>query len=81
MTANEFTTCLVDYFKQLALLSDGCGQNRNRILSSALSDLSQNKNIVIEQLYNLEKGHTMMEVDSVHSTIEQYIKPMYAPSD
>ncbi|CAG4955076.1 unnamed protein product [Parnassius apollo] len=38
-------------------------------------------NISVEQLY-LEKGHTMMEVDSVHSTIEQYIKPpIYAPSD
>lgn len=89
VSANEFTSCLVDYVlnlptetERVIIISDGCGhQNRNRILSSALSDLSQRTNMIIEQLY-LEKGHTMMEVDSVHSTIEQYIKPpIYAPSD
>lgn len=89
VTANEFTSCLIDYCQNLPpsteriiIISDGCGhQNRNRILSSALGDLAQRKKISIEQLY-LEKGHTMMEVDSVHSTIEQYIKPpIYAPSD
>lgn len=89
VSANEFTSCLVDYMTNLEaatekviVISDGCGhQNRNRVLSSALSDLSQRNKIIIEQLY-LEKGHTMMEVDSVHSTIERYIKPpIYAPSD
>lgn len=89
VTANEFTSCLIDYINELdpgtqrvIIISEGCGhQNRNRILSSALSDLSQKNKITIEQLY-LEKGHTMMEVDSVHSTIERYIKPpIYAPSD
>lgn len=89
VTANEFTSCLINYcqnlptsMKRIIIISDGCAhQNRNRILSSALSDLAQNKKINIEQLY-LEKGHTMMEVDSVHSTIEQYIKPpIYSPSD
>ncbi|CAH0716672.1 unnamed protein product, partial [Brenthis ino] len=89
VTANEFTSCLIDYCQNLPLtteriiiISDGCGhQNRNRFLSSALSDLAQRRQICIEQLY-LEKGHTMMEVDSVHSTIEQYIKPpIFAPSD
>ncbi|CAG4936433.1 unnamed protein product [Parnassius apollo] len=82
VSANEFTSCLIDYIANLApeteqvtVISDGCShQNRNRILSSALSDLSQRMNISVEQLY-LEKGHTMMEVNSVHSTIEQYIKP------
>ncbi|KAJ2940829.1 hypothetical protein O0L34_g10080 [Tuta absoluta] len=89
VSANEFTSCVVDYIerlpdntKEVIIISDGCGhQNRNRVLSSALSDLSIKKKITVEQLY-LEKGHTMMEVDSVHSTIEQYIKPpIYAPSD
>lgn len=89
VTANEFTSCLIDYcqilpttIERIIIISDGCGhQNRNRILSSALSDMAQRKQWNIEQLY-LEKGHTMMEVDSVHSTIEQYIKPpIYAPSD
>ncbi|CAH0663758.1 unnamed protein product [Spodoptera exigua] len=67
---------------RVIIISDGCGhQNQNRILSSALSDLAQRRKICIEQLY-LEKGHTMMEVDSVQSTIEQYIKPpIFAPSD
>ncbi|CAH0719302.1 unnamed protein product, partial [Brenthis ino] len=62
--------------------SDGRGyRNRNQNLSSALSDLAQRRQICIEQFY-LEKGHTMMEVDSVHSTIEQYTKPpIFAPSD
>lgn len=89
VTANEFTSCLIDYcqilpttIERIIIISDGCGhQNRNRILSSALSDMAQRKQWNIEQLYS-EKGHTMMEVDSVHSTIEQYIKPpIYAPSD
>lgn len=79
VSANEFTSCLIDYSianlapetEQVTVISDGCGhQNRNRILSSALSDLSQRMNLSVEQLY-LENGHTMMEVDSVHSTIEQ----------
>lgn len=36
--------------------------------SGALNDVSPKRHI-IEQRY-LEKGHTMMEVDSVYSTIE-----------
>jgi len=78
VTANEFVSCIVHYVKalpgavkKLILISDGCGyQNRNRVLSSAMSDLAKSRNITIEQLV-LEKGHTMMEADSVHSTLEQ----------
>lgn len=89
VSSNEFTSCLINYITNLPpdterviIISDGCGhQNRNRVLSSALSNLSLSTKLIIVQLY-LEKGHTMMEVDSVHSTIEQYIKaPIYAPSD
>ena len=89
VTGNEFTSCIVDYlsnigqsYKHIVLISDGCTyQNRNKILSSALSDLAQRKNITIEQLY-LEKGHTQMEADSVHATLEHYFKaPIYAPCD
>ena len=78
--ANEFVTCITNYITNLPatterviLISDGCGyQNRNRVLSSALSNLAAKRNVIIEQLI-LEKGHTMMEADSVHSTLEQVI--------
>lgn len=64
------------------MISDGCGyQNRNKVLSSAILKLSADLNITIEQLI-LERGHTMMEADSVHSSLEAYFKPpIYAPSD
>lgn len=39
------------------------------------------KSIKIEQLI-LEKGHTMMEADNVHSTLEAlFIPPSRSPSD
>lgn len=87
--SNEFVSCITDYiqtadreFHHITLISDGCTyQNRNKILSSALSDLSKKTGILIEQLI-LEKGHTMMEADSVHSTLENiFVPPIYAPSD
>lgn len=89
VTANEFTTCLIDFlrqkategFKKMIIISDGCCyQNRNKTLSSALLNLSREKELDIEQLI-LEKGHTMMQVDSVHSTLEGLFKPpIYSPS-
>lgn len=89
VTANEFISCIVDFImnlnqdvEQVTLISDGCNyQNRNKSLASALRLLSKEKNVDIEQLF-LCKGHTMMEVDSVHSTLEHYFKPpLYSPSD
>lgn len=61
---------------------DGCGyQNRNKVLSSALADLSRLKSVDFLQII-LEKGHTMMEVDSVHSTLENcFTPPLYSPAD
>ena len=64
------------------LISDGCGyQNRNKVLSSALAQLATEKKVAIEQLY-LERGHTMMEADSVHATSDQLFKTteIYTPS-
>ena len=59
----------MDRYKHFILISDGCNlQNRNKILASALSDLAKQADLTIEQLYP-EKGHTMMEADSVHSTL------------
>lgn len=90
VTANEFASCIVDYlksristdYKEIILISDGCCyQNRNKCLTSALSRLSQERGIEIQQMY-LEKGHTMMETDSVHSTLEHYFSPpINSPSD
>lgn len=89
VTCNEFTSCLIDYlsniqnnYKSVIMISDGCNyQNRNKTLSSALSDLAKEKNITIQQLF-LEKGHTMMSADTVHSTLEHYFTPpIFSPAD
>jgi hypothetical protein len=61
--------------------SDGCTyQNRNITLSNTLLKAAHDRNITIFQKY-LEKGHTQMEVDSVHSVIERKLKnkPIYVP--
>jgi len=51
VTANEFTSCIVDYIsnlsidvKEVTLISDGCNyQNRNKTLASALSMVAKKK--------------------------------------
>ena len=90
LTANTFASCIVDYIlalgaisKPVVIWSDGCGyQNKNSILSNALLSLSVNRNITIFQKF-LERGHTQMEVDSVHALIERNLKTksIYLPSD
>ncbi len=90
VSCNEFTSCIVDYISMLPaevsrviLISDGCAyQNRNKVLSSALRDLSRSNNKIIEQLI-LERGHTMMEADAVHAQLGRFFKSaiIYAPSD
>lgn len=84
LNATTFATCLWDYLEEIlsespktvVLWSDGCSyQNRNSILSNALLHLSMLRNVTIIQKY-LVKGHTQMECDSVHSTIERYIQHM-----
>lgn len=70
--------------KQIIIWSDGCGyQNRNAKLSNALLELSIRNNVSIEQKY-LEVGHTQMEVDSIHATIERKLgkrREVYVPAD
>lgn len=82
LKATTYASFLVDYLtkllendpKDVVLFTDGCtAQNRNNIVSNALLRLAMAKNIVITQKY-LEKGHTQMEVDSVHSVIERKLK-------
>lgn len=90
VSSNEFTSCVIDYlseelknnFNYFILISDGCNyQNRNKTLASALNDFSIENNVTVQQLF-LEKGHTMMEADSVHSTLEHYFyEPINSPTD
>lgn len=63
--------------------SDGCGyQNRNAVCSSSFLHMAMARNITITQKY-LVKGHTMMECDSIHATIERRLKnrDVYTPDD
>lgn len=88
----EIGTCLYNYIEQLpeavneiSLFSDTCsGQNRNQNISALLLYLVQtNPNLqVIEQKF-LESGHSYMEVDSMHSSIEKAKKhvPVYTIHD
>ncbi|CAB3251768.1 unnamed protein product [Arctia plantaginis] len=59
---------------RVIIYSDGCGyQNRNVTLSNALLNLAVKNQITIEQKY-LEVGHTQMEVDAMHSSIERRMR-------
>lgn len=89
VNSNNITTCVLHFlqqycisYKKVVLISDGCTyQNRNKVLCSALANFSSSRDVEIQQII-LEKGHTMMEVDSVHSTLEQlFSPPIYSPAD
>lgn len=80
VSANEFASCIVDYleahptYNEFILWSDGCGyQNRNLVLSNALLKFATEKKKRVTQKY-LERGHTQMECDSVHSVIERKLR-------
>ena len=68
--------------KQLIIWSDGCGyQNRNCTVSNMYLHLAQSHGITVYQKYLVE-GHTQMEVDGMHSTIERNIvADVYTPRD
>ena len=79
LTANSFASCIYDYLENeikddvdtVILYSDGCPyQNRNVTLANALCHFAK-KTILQKYLF---KGHTQMEVDSVHSAIERKLK-------
>ena len=80
MSSSMFASCLLDYFKseevpqkvkEIIIYSDGCAaQNRNVVLSNALLHFAITSGITVTQKY-LERGHTQMECDSVHSVIER----------
>ncbi|XP_031331486.1 uncharacterized protein LOC116162089 [Photinus pyralis] len=93
LTSHDFSSIIVDFLlkslpvdndnNKIILYSDGCTyQNRNAILANALSNVAILYNITIEQKI-LEKGHTQMEADSIHSTIERHLrnKNINVPAD
>ena len=70
------------HVKTLIIWSDGCGyQNRNSVVANAYLYLAKEMDVTIIQKY-LVPGHTQMECDSMHSTIErQIVGPVFAPTD
>lgn len=95
LKSSNFTSCLIYYLqnmisnwpseqpKIITIWSDSCGyQNKNKILSNALLNLAIQNQFTIHQKY-LTKGHTQMEVDSVHAAIERKLRhrDILLPSD
>jgi len=81
LVASIFATMISDFLEseialrrgvsQVTLFSDGCTyQNRNAIVSNAILEVAVRKKVTIYQKF-LEKGHTQMECDSMHSSIER----------
>ena len=68
--------------KKIIVWSDGCTyQNRNTPLSNVYLHLAKEYDIVIEQKF-LVVGHTQMECDSMHSTVERKIvADIFTPCD
>lgn len=90
VNADEFASILHYFIKKhvsetvrhIIFWSDGCtNQNRNAILANALLMVAKQRSITITHKY-LEKGHTQMECDSMHSTIERQLKnrDIYSPA-
>ena len=83
MSANCFASCDRDLLADVVttsnittftLYSDGSGyQNRKRVLSNALLDFAFANGCEITQKY-VQRGHTQIEVDSVHNSIEVRLK-------
>ena len=89
--STEMASCLFKFMRDLnptvrhvIIFSDTCGgQNRNiNFASMCLHAATVLPISVIDQIY-MEGGHSQMECDSVHSTIERAKKsvPVYAPTD
>ncbi|XP_067635557.1 uncharacterized protein [Eurosta solidaginis] len=90
LKSSTFANFYMDYIssilrkdvKPVVIYSDGCTyQNRNSVVANALLRLAIEYNVDITQKF-LVKGHTQMEVDSVHSVIERKLKnrQIYLPS-
>lgn len=90
--ANEIGTCIHTYLLSLppiidhvTLYSDNCGgQNKNKFFPMALIlALKESSHLQMIDHKFLERGHSHMEVDSVHAAVEYAKKniPVYVPRD
>lgn len=79
----EIGTCLLNYLSQLpesvthvSTFSDTCGsQNRNKnILAAMLYAVNRIDNIETIDVKFMESGHSYLEADSIHATIERHRK-------
>lgn len=68
--------------EKIIIWSDGCGyQNRNATVTNAYMHLAMTHGVEVVQKY-LVSGHTQMECDSMHSTIERKIvADIFTPRD
>lgn len=93
LEGNVFTSVQQRYFRQflfenpclrrITIWSDGCNnQTRNRMVGCGFLDLARRTNTTIVQKY-LAVGHTMMEVDSMHSGMERETRhaEIHLPTD
>lgn len=77
--SSEIGTGLVTYMnnlppdvKHVTTYSDTCGgQNRNQYVASAMLYIVNKTNIDTVNMKYMESGHTYLEADSMHSTIER----------
>lgn len=77
--ANEISTALLDYIKSLpksitkiSSFSDTCaGQNRNQFIATMMLYAMQSSQLECIDLKYMESGHSYLEADSMHSTIEK----------
>lgn len=90
--SNAFASCLLHYLenndrckkaKTIVIYSDGCTyQNRNSVLANGILHYSiLHGKTVIQKI--LERGHTYMEVDSVHAVCERAMRDrkIYVPAN
>ncbi|CAK6965474.1 uncharacterized protein LOC127510601 isoform X1 [Scomber scombrus] len=89
LSASEFASCVTNFLSEhkehaeYISWSDGCGyQNGNSVLSNALLNFCMETKKAVTQMF-LEKGHTQMECDSVHSVIERRLRnqEIYVPAE
>lgn len=89
--SSEIGSCLLKWIQTLptevtniTLYSDSCGgQNRNHNIMALMIYIIQTTNIIQIQHTFMESGHSMMEVDSMHSAIENAKRnvPIYTVQD
>uniref|UniRef100_A0A6P7G4L6 Uncharacterized protein LOC114335877 n=1 Tax=Diabrotica virgifera virgifera TaxID=50390 RepID=A0A6P7G4L6_DIAVI len=67
-------SCLKENVREIIIFSDGCTyQNRNVTLANAILNFCLKQEVTVIQKY-LEKGHTQMEADMMHSAIERQLR-------